>query len=137
MDGMVLFAMFRKMSHEAVAGVMRTVHPAIAGGWLANAADQAKSRMAVGGAVGVDALHDIVHTLGEQDVVAVLDAQRPEIVARLCEKMYYADELLDAVDALQGCSGRRDATPAAMDDVVSDALLEVMNRTRPRRRRRC
>ena len=105
MDGMVLFAMFRKMSHEAVAGVMRTVHPAIAGGWLANAADQAKSRMAVGGAVGVDALHDIVHTLGEQDVVAVLDAQRPEIVARLCEKMYYADELLDAVDALQGCSG--------------------------------
>ena len=77
MDGMVLFAMFRKMSHEAVAGVMRTVHPAIAGGWLANAADQAKSRMAVGGAVGVDALHDIVHTLGEQDVVAVLDAQRP------------------------------------------------------------
>ena len=129
MDGMVLFAMFRKMSHEAVAGVMRTVHPAIAGGWLANAADQAKSRMAVGGAVGVDALHDIVHTLGEQDVVAVLDAQRPEIVARLCEKMYYADELLDAVDALQGCSGatRRDAL-AAMDDVVSDALLEVMNR---------
>ena len=86
----------------------------------------------------MDALHDIVHTLGEQDVVAVLDAQRPEIVARLCEKMYDADELLDAVDALQGCSGatRRDAL-AAMDDVVSDALLEVMNRTRPRRRRRC
>lgn len=129
MDGMVLFAMFRKTSYEAIAGVMRTVHPAIAGGWLANAAEQAKSRMAVGGAMGVDALHDVLHTLGEEDVVTVLDTQRPEIVAKLCEKMYYANELSDAVDALQGCSGatRRDAL-AAMDDVAADALLEMMNR---------
>ena len=107
---MVLFAMLRKMSHEAVAGVMRTVPPPS----REDASPTPRTRPSLewrwAAPWAWTLLHDIVHTLGEQDVVAVLDAQRPEIVARLCEKMYYADELLDAVDALQGCWGRRDAT---------------------------
>lgn len=127
-DGRVLFAMLRKGSVENVAGAIKAAHPTIAGGWLASAASQAKERLAIGDQMGVDTLYAVTKTLSEDDVVLLLDTQTPEVLAKVCEKMYYANELGDAVDALQRCTGlSRTRTLNAMDDVVRDEFLRAIN----------
>lgn len=105
MDGIVLFAMLRKTSHENVVGPMRTVAPAVAAGWIVNAAEQAKKRLALGDTLGTDAVVEMARALGDDEAVLVLDAQNHDMLAKVFEQMYYADELGDAAELLRKCSG--------------------------------
>ena len=86
-DGIVLFAMLRKASHENVVGPMRTVAPAVAAGWIVNAAEQART-LALGGTLGTDAVVEMARALGDDEAVLVLDAQNHDMLAKVFEQMY-------------------------------------------------
>lgn len=119
MDGIVLFAMLRKTAHEHVVGPMRTVAPAVAAGWIVNAAEQAKKRLAIGDALGADAVAELARALGDDEAVLVLDAQPHELLAKVFESMYYADELGDAAELLRKLTGAsRTGALLLMDEEV-------------------
>jgi hypothetical protein len=119
MDGIVLFAMLRKTAHEHVVGPMRTVASAVAAGWIVNAAEQAKKRLAIGDALGADAVAELARALGDDEAVLVLDAQPHELLAKVFESMYYADELGDAAELLRKLTGAsRTGALLLMDEEV-------------------
>lgn len=128
-DGTVFFVMMRKTGRDRITGAMRAVHPSVAGGWLASAAAQAKSRLAVCDWLGAEAVVEIIHTQSEGDAVLVLDSQSPNLLAGVFEHMYRGEELTEAVELLLRCSGNtRTSTLDAMDDVVREKFLTAMNK---------
>uniref|UniRef100_A0A7S0XA11 EF-hand domain-containing protein n=1 Tax=Mantoniella antarctica TaxID=81844 RepID=A0A7S0XA11_9CHLO len=130
-DGMVLFAMSRKTTADNIVGPMRTVHPAVAGGWLTSAAVQAKTRLsAIGHELGAEAIVEVVRTLGDGDAEMVFDSQPPHVLAAVCDAMYRGNELSDAVDTLLRCSGNtRTATLDAMDEDLRKVFQAAMAHT--------
>jgi hypothetical protein len=128
MDGIVLFAMLRKTSHEHVVGPMRTVAPAVAAGWIVNAAEQAKKRLALGDALGTDAVAEMARALGDDEAVLVLDAQNYDVLAKVFEQMYYADELGDAAELLRKCTGAtRTGVLLLMDEEIREEFAAELD----------
>ena len=46
--------------------------------------------------MGTDAVVEMARALGDDEAVLVLDAQNHDMLAKVFEQMYYADELGDA-----------------------------------------
>ena len=112
-----------------VTGPMKTVHPAQAAGWIVNAAAQAKKRLAIGESLGADKLLELMRQVGDDDAVLVLDSQGPKTLAKVFEKMYYDDELGDAVQLLTRCTGAtRINALFAMDPMIRTEFSEEMNK---------
>ena len=128
-DGHIYFAMLRKTDGENMSEVMRQVHPSVSGGWLANAASQAKSRLAIGEDLGAQTILDIIHTQGDVEMQLVLDSQSATTLSEVFEKMYYDNEFHNAIDAFRNLSGAtRQKALAAMDDVIREELLAALNK---------
>ena len=76
-----------KTEADNITSYMTAVHPAVAGGWLAAAAAQAKSRLDVGDMLGAPSIVEIIHTQGDTDAALVLDSQAPNTLAEVFEYM--------------------------------------------------